>query len=92
MTATLLRVIGFGVIAGAAVLWALVSPPIAITVIIQTATTAGFELLAQALTALAPIILPFPLAGALAVAVLCAVATWPPHSPRYPASEKPHAR
>ena len=76
-TATLLCALVVGVIAGSAALWAIVSPAVALTVIAQTAATAGLDLLARALTVLGPFILPFPLAGALAFAVLCAVATWP---------------
>ena len=80
-TATLLTALVVGIIAGSAALWAVVSPTAAFTVIAQTATTAGLDLLVRALTVLAPIILPFPLAGALAFAVLCAVATWPADCP-----------
>ena len=88
-TATILRALGFGVIAGAAVLWAIVSPPVAFTAIAQAAATAGLDLVGRALTIIAPIILPFPLAGALAFAVLCAVATWPADCR---ADENRHAR
>ncbi len=75
--ATLLCALVVGVIAASAALWAIVSPAIALTAIAQAAATGGLDLLGRALTIIAPIILPFPLAGALAFAVLCAVATWP---------------
>lgn len=83
--------IAAGVIALAAAFWAMASPPLAFAFVTQAAASAGNEFLARALPVLASILLPFPLAGALAVAVLCAVATWPPDSPHHPASETPHA-
>lgn len=66
------------------------SPP-ALTLVVEAATTAGLELIGRALPFLIAVLPPFPLAVVGAVALLCAVATWPPSSPHLPASENRHA-
>ena len=76
-----------GVIAFTAAFWAAASPPLAFVFITQVAASAGSEFLARALPVLAGVLLPFPLAVALAIAVLCAVATWSADSPHRPASK-----
>lgn len=84
------RLLAACVVAGAAGFWASFSPPLALVYLTEAAAALGIEFLARALPVLATILLPFPLAGALAVAAVCAVATWPPASPHRPAAETPH--
>lgn len=79
-----------GVIAFTAAFWAAASPPLAFVFVTQVVASAGIEFLTRALPVLAGVLLPFPLAVALAIAVLCAVATWPPDAPCRSASENRH--
>lgn len=67
------------------------SPP-ALAFVVEAATTAGLEILGRVLPVLVAFLPPFPLAVVGAVALLCAVATWPPHSPHLPAPREPRCK
>lgn len=84
------RLLAACLVAGAAGFWAAFSPPLVFGYATQAAAALGIEFLSRALPVLVAILLPFPLAGALAVAAVCAVATWPPASPHRPASQNRH--
>lgn len=85
-----LRLLAACLIAGGGGFWAAFSPAPALVYLAEAAAALGIDFLARALPAFAAVLLPFPLAGALAVAAVCAVATWPPASPHRPASENRH--
>lgn len=71
--------------------FAAMASPIAFAFVVEAAATAGFEFLGRALPFLIAVLPPFPLAVVGAIALLCAVATWPPGSPHLPSPENRHA-